>query len=239
MEFTNSYEDELRAKEYSRLEFHNTYYLAFRDLPEIFTKYVKGKNAVDFGCGTGRSTRFLQKYGFSTTGIDISKEMIKIAKENDKNGKYLLVEDGNYDELKQYSYDLVLSAFTFDNIPMENKIEIFSKLKSILNKDGILINLVCSPEIYFNEWASFSTKNFPENKKLKTGSIVKIITTDFNDSRPCYDILCFDKDYKKIFKKTKLNLIDTYRPLAKLDEPYKWINETKIAPWTIYVLKRK
>ena len=80
MEFLNSYEDEKRAKAYSKLEFQNTYYLAFRDLPEIFKKYVQGRTAIDFGCGAGRSTRFLQAHGFSTVGIDISKEMIENAK---------------------------------------------------------------------------------------------------------------------------------------------------------------
>ena len=27
-----------------------------------------------------------------------------------------------------------------------------------------------------------------------------------------------------------------YEPLARDSEPYKWVNETKIAPWVIYLL---
>ena len=86
MEFFNSYGDKIRAKAYSKLEFHNTYYLAFRDLPEILKTYVAGKKSIDFGCGTGRSTRFLKQHRFSTFGIDISDEMIQIAKKNDPKG---------------------------------------------------------------------------------------------------------------------------------------------------------
>jgi len=82
MEFFNSYEDEKRAGAYSKLEFEGTYYLAYRDLPKIFSEHITGKKALDFGCGTGRSSRFMKKYGFDTTGIDISEEMIKIAKKN-------------------------------------------------------------------------------------------------------------------------------------------------------------
>ena len=78
-DFSNSYQDEFRAKEYNKLEFQNDYYLAFRDLPVILKKHVKGTMAIDFGCGTGRSTRFLEKNGFKTIGIDISAEMIAIA----------------------------------------------------------------------------------------------------------------------------------------------------------------
>ena len=62
----NSYEDVKRTEAYSKLEYSSTYYLAYRDLPEIIFEHVKERKAIDFGCGTGRSTRFLQKIGFDT-----------------------------------------------------------------------------------------------------------------------------------------------------------------------------
>ena len=60
IDFTNVYEDTKRSESYAKLEFPGTYYLAYRDIPGIISKHVKGKNALDFGCGTGRSTRFLK-----------------------------------------------------------------------------------------------------------------------------------------------------------------------------------
>ncbi len=65
MNFVNVYENSTRADAYSKLEFANTYHLAFRDLPEIFRAHVKGTAALDFGCGTGRSARFLRGLGFA------------------------------------------------------------------------------------------------------------------------------------------------------------------------------
>jgi len=59
-EFENSWDNQTRAESYSKLEFPNTYYLAYRDLPEIIGKQATLKRAIDFGCGTGRSTRFLK-----------------------------------------------------------------------------------------------------------------------------------------------------------------------------------
>ena len=80
MEFTNSYDDNKLVEAYAKLEFPDTYYLAYRDLPEIIYGFVQGGKAMDFGCGTGRSTGFLQKLGFDATGVDISEDMIKLAK---------------------------------------------------------------------------------------------------------------------------------------------------------------
>lgn len=240
MNFINVYEDAKRAEAYARLEFPGTYYLAYRDLPAIVAEHVKGKKAIDFGCGTGRSTRFLQKLGFGVIGIDISPDMIHKAREIDPNGDYRLVKDGDLGQLKDSGYDLVQSVFTFDNIPtMEKKVMIFREIKRILNSDGRIVNLVSSPDIYLHEWASFSTKDFPENKCAKSGDIVKIIITAVDDQRPVEDIVWHDDAYHEVFQNAELEVVKTYKPLAREDEPYEWINETRIAPWVIYVLKKK
>ena len=56
MEFLNVYEDGIRAQAYAKMEFPGTYYLAYRDLPDIILAHTKGKKAIDFGCGAGAST---------------------------------------------------------------------------------------------------------------------------------------------------------------------------------------
>ncbi len=239
MEFANVYDDAQRAEAYAKLEFPGTYYLAYRDLPEIIFKHVKGRKAIDFGCGTGRSTRFLQKLGFETVGVDIAEDMIKQAKLIDPKGDYRLIKEGDFSRLDSGAYDLILSAFTFDNIPTkERKVELFEKLRGLLSNEGKIVNLVSSPDIYVNEWASFSTKDFPENKHAKCGDKVKIIVTAIDDKRPVEDIIWSDKDYKETYREAGIELIETYKPLAKEDEPFQWVNETKIAPWVIYVLRK-
>lgn len=240
MEFANSYEDSLRAEAYARLEFPGTYYLAYRDLPEIIFDHVKGRKAMDFGCGAGRSTRFLQKCGFNAIGIDIARDMIMKAREIDPEGDYRLIEDGDFGNFGKNAFDLVLSVFTFDNIPTaERKIQLFRKIGGLLNSEGRIINLVSSPEIYLNEWASFSTINYPENKNAKTGDKVKIIITGIGDDRPIEDVVWTDESYKEVFARGGLELVKTYKPLARESEPYQWVNETRIAPWVIYVLKKE
>ncbi len=239
MAFTNCYEDALRAKEYAKLEFANTYYLAFRDLPAILGQCVSGSRAIDFGCGTGRSTRFVRQLGFETVGIDISPEMIAKARELDPDGEYRLIAGDDFSPLPQREFDLVVSLFTFDNIAgFEAKARLLHRLGNLSRDSGKLINVVSSPEIYLHEWASFSTKDFPENANAKAGDVVRIITTDFADRRPALDILCPDESYRELYGQAGLEVAAMYKPLAAGDEPYAWVNETRIAPWTIYVLKR-
>jgi predicted TPR repeat methyltransferase len=236
-DFVNCYADAERAEAYSKLEFARTYYLAYRDLPEIFHQHIKGRAAVDFGCGTGRSTRFLRQCGFDAVGIDISEQMVAKAKQLDPSGDYRLIKDGDFSQFNPAAYDLVLCAFTFDNIAMGKKIALFRGLGSLLSAEGRIVSLVSSPEIYVNEWASFSTKDFPENRFARSGEVVRIITTDHADRRPVEDIICTDEAYQEIYREAGLQSVATCRPLATGNEPYEWVSETSIAPWVIYVLK--
>jgi SAM-dependent methyltransferase len=207
-------------------------------LPDILNKHVKGSQAIDFGCGSGRSSRFLSNLGFEVIGLDNSAEMLEFAKEKDPNGNYQLVKDGEYDHLGLESYDLIQAIFTFDNIPdVDLRTQILGSLKKLLVNSGTFILLASTPEIYTNEWCSFSTKDFPENRKAKSGDLVQGIMTDVEDKRPVTDTIWFHHDYEKLFQAVDFNIASIYRPLGLENEPYDWISETRIPPWVIYVLK--
>lgn len=240
MAFVNVYEDTLRAESYAKLYFPGTYYLAYRDLPEIIKEHVAGNRAVDVGCGTGRSTRVLKELGFTVIGIDIAADMINKAREFDPDGDYRLAEDGEFAGIQERMHDLVTAIFTFDNIPtMEKKVSLLAGMRNLLNGNGRIINLVSDPNIYTHEWASFTTKDFPENAAAKAGDIVKIVMTDVDDARPVEDVLWPHDAYQEIFRQAGLRVDKIYRPLAHEHEPFEWVNETRISPWVIYVLKKE
>jgi SAM-dependent methyltransferase len=239
MGFSNVYQDLRRAKAYARLEFPGTYYLAFRDLPEIIQRHAIGGKALDFGCGAGRSTRFLQRIGFDVISVDVAQEMIDQARAIDPHGDYRLINNDDLDALEDSGFDLVLSAFTFDNIPsVDRKVRLFVELAKKLRDGGRIVSLVSSPDIYIHEWASFTTKDFPENKSAESGDTVRIVMTDVEDARPVEDILWTDESYRDVYQKATLELLETHRPLARDDEPFHWVNETRIPPWCIYVLRK-
>ena len=67
---------------------------------------------------------------------------------------------------------------------------------------------------------------------------MRIVVTDHQDRRPVEDILSTDESYRAVYRDAGLQAIEVFKPLASGDEPYSWVNETKIAPWVIYTLKR-
>jgi len=111
-----------------------------------------------------------------------------------------------------------------------------------------MICLDSTPELYTNECASFTTKDFPENKFAETGDIVRCIMLDVDDKRPVDDIFwkvddyhkLFSRkvdDYHKLFSRAGFSVEAFYKPLGYEDEPFKWISEITSAPWMIFVLK--
>jgi SAM-dependent methyltransferase len=234
---SNVYDDVQRARAYSELGFSGTYYLAFRDLPTLVRTHVRGSRALDFGCGTGRSTRFLRELGLEVVGVDISEPMLTQARARDPSGDYRLIVEGGLANLGAAAFDLVLAAFTFDNIPTDQqKAAELRLLRRLLAAQGRLIAVVSSPAIYRHEWVSFSTRDYPANRSAEDGDTVRIVTLDVPDRRPVEDVVCGDARYRELFVEAGLSVIGTLRPLATGAEPIRWVSEMSIPPWTIYVL---
>jgi SAM-dependent methyltransferase len=234
----NLYGDAKLAGAYARLEFPGTYFLAYRDLPALFREHVRGTRALDFGCGAGRSTRFLRRHGFDALGVDISAEMIRNAHALDPEGDYRLVPDGDLSALGDARFDLVFAAFPFDNLPgREGKAQSLRAIAERLAEGGRFVNLVSSTAIYVHEWVSFTTRDYPANGSARDGDEVLIVNTAIADRRPVADIVWSDDAYRASYAESNLEPIAVHRPLGRDDEGIAWVNETRIAPWTIWVTK--
>lgn len=234
--FSNVYEDADRARAYADLEFPGTYYLAFRDIPALLSRHVRGTRALDFGCGAGRSTRFLKELAFEVVGVDISESMLEQARGRDSRGDYRLIADGTLSAFDAGSFDLTLAAFTFDNIPTVLKISALRELRRVLAPSGRLVVVVSASAIYSHEWASFSTRDFPANRTARDGEAVRIVMLDVPDRRPVVDVMCSDAHYRELFEGAGLGIVEAINPLATGTEAVQWVSETQVAPWTIYVL---
>lgn len=101
----------------------------------------RSKSIVDLGCGTGYQVRALTKLGFSATGIDISKQNIRFAKEkaDAENVDARYVVGSYYDFHPDRNYDAALCLNW--SIPVKND-EIRRFLRntySLLRPGGLLI----------------------------------------------------------------------------------------------------
>ena len=238
MDIQNTYEEACRAAAYDELGLGGTYHLAFRDLPTLLREHVTGQDAVDFGCGAGRTARLLQSLGFRVIGLDVSAEMVARARQRDPEGDYRLIEDGDFSSVAPGSVDLVLSAFPFDNIAgRERKVRLFCGLRTLLRPGGKLINIVSTPELYTHEWVTLSNRGFDENRRARCGDVVRIVITENSDRRPVEDILWPEEDYRAVYRAAGLEVERMEKPLATGDEGVAWVSETRVAPWAVYVLR--
>jgi SAM-dependent methyltransferase len=239
MSFLNVYDDPTRAAAYGALEYPGTYYLGFRDLPALIGRGDLRRRALDFGCGTGRSTRFLKNLGYDVIGVDIAEPMLGEARRRDPDGDYRRVTDGTLGTLGDLQFDVILCAFTFDNIPdVDARKASMQALRDRLTPGGRLFLLGSTPDIYRHEWASFTTAPFPENRSATRGGLVRIVMKDVADARPVIDVLWEHEDYVELFAAARLHIVDVVHPLGRAEDAMSWVSELTIAPWVIYVVRR-
>ncbi|MBR9999699.1 MAG: hypothetical protein KFF73_12060 [Cyclobacteriaceae bacterium] len=100
-----------------------------------------------------------------------------------------------------------------------------------------MIFLGSIPEICLHEWASFTTKDFPENLTAENGEVVKIIMTDVPDSCPVEDILWDEQSYLEMFHDAGLGLMESLKPLGDTRDGIAWKAELNIARWVIFVVR--
>jgi hypothetical protein len=62
--------------------------------------------------------------------------------------------------------------------------------------------------------------------------------TDVTDRRPVEDVVCSKAAYLEIYGEAGLAVVASHQPLGREDERFAWVNETRVAPWRIDVLKR-
>lgn len=234
---SNPYHDPELADLYAGFGYDGTYRLLARDLPELLGRHVAGNRALDFACGAGRSTRLLKRLGFETVGIDVSGEMLKRARRRDRNGAYVLIDEGKFVALTGSRFDLVFSAFPFSSTSSFEKIcSILEALKGLLSPAGRLFVIEPTPEFYRNEWLSFTTA-FPGNETARSGQPVRAAFRERPD-QPVIDYLWNDLDYRRAFETAALVVLESHRPLGQRGDPHGWVNESTIPPWVIYVTAR-
>ena len=110
-------------------------------LKQAFQKFSnnEAKTILDIGCGTGLHTKELTSEGFEVTGLDLSEQMIKKAKERNPKSNFFIGNMANFDINKKF--DTCICMFSSIGYLTTNKeIEgFFNSVKKHLKQDGLLI----------------------------------------------------------------------------------------------------
>ncbi len=203
---------------------------AYAAAKKMIDKYCgKVKNALDYGCGPGRSSRFLKASADSVLGVDVHPEAIVEAKKlPQENISYQLIQNG---KLKfPVRFDLTFSGLVLLEVSNKKEIsQILENLHKATTPDGTIIILTCTKAGYINDgdkWKCLLTEE--EKESLKDGDSVPTGMTDSDEE--FIDYYWSNSFYKNAFRENDLQLIETLyaSPLEK----------NKKSRYVIYVCKK-
>ena len=208
-------------------------YEAFAD---FLTKIIKEKGiaepelALDLACGTGKMTRLLADRGFDMTGIDLSSDMLMVARQEelkDPKGILYLCQDMREFELYGTVDACVCCLDSINYLLKTADVEkCFSLVHNYLVPDGIFIFDVNTPYRFENGYARhdyvleeegvlLAWQNFYNPKNKTCDFVLSLFCENEDGSYERYDEDQREKSYsmttlKKLLAKTGFEILDIY-----------------------------
>lgn len=108
----------------------------FHDTQDLFLSYLKsGASILDFGCGSGRDTKYFLEKGFHVTATDGSKALCKAASEYTG----IPVKQLLFQELADVAvYDAVWACSSILHVPRAEQPDIFCRMIRSLKDEGYI-----------------------------------------------------------------------------------------------------
>ena len=174
-------------------------FLWFREqeiIMRILEKYFSGRDIhlLDFACGTGRITEFLENRVKTSTGLDVSGSMLAIAREKLKRTEIIETDITAENVLKPRKFNLITAFRFFLNAEPELRSAAIKAIAELLDEDGYFVfnnhqnsgspwiklryarHRKKNPEGTFNVMSIEQMKNLAEEAGLE---IVKIYAAGF------------------------------------------------------------
>ena len=108
----------------------------FSDIQDSFLSQLPpGSLILDFGCGSGRDSRYFLQKGYRVEACDGSEEMVKAATRN----AGIPVKKMLFSELNEENrYDGLFACASILHVPSKDLPDIFTRMKKAVKKGGIL-----------------------------------------------------------------------------------------------------
>jgi ubiquinone/menaquinone biosynthesis C-methylase UbiE len=157
----------------------NKYFEDLVDIPYIdrfLTLIPNNSKILDVGCGPGNFSAYIRNKGFDIQGIDLSKEMLKVANKKVPKVKFELMDMRDL-KFSSNSFEGLLVAYSLIHIPSNEILNTLKGFNKILKNDGkILIiaqagepdrivdeTLVKGRKIFINFFTRNKLKNYLES----------------------------------------------------------------------------
>ena len=165
------FKDWFNTQEYLNVYQHRNENDAEKHIKLIFdnVKVFAGFNVLDMACGAGRHAILLAKKGLSVTAVDLSENLLSIAKrtaEKENLNIHFILSDIR-DFKTTVRFDLILNLFTslgyFETD--EENISVLKKAYDLLEVDGYFVIDFFNSYFLQQNLVEFSEENINENKR--------------------------------------------------------------------------
>ena len=187
-QFAESYDEDLRHA--LSLSGENKEYFAKRRVDwtwgRLNTRGVQPRSVLDFGCGTGTATPYLQSMNVDLhVGVDISEASIQVAKETFPELSQSFLALSNYAPAAQF--DLAFTNGVFHHIPPEERTSSARYVFDALKAGGYFAYWENNPwnpgTRYVMSNCTFDhdaiTLSPPESRRLLSSAGFEVVSTDF------------------------------------------------------------
>jgi 2-polyprenyl-3-methyl-5-hydroxy-6-metoxy-1,4-benzoquinol methylase len=192
---------------------------------------VSGKSVLDYGCGTGTFSRFLQSKGAFVTGVDVSENMIEVAKRISPDTiAYYPISSGGLDFLADNKFDFVVSNFVLCTVPSHREISlILDQIYRVLKKDGLFVFMN-------SNWDKSNGKEFISFKLEHCKDLISghPVTAIIKSDPPIllHDYFWSIEDYRKMLLKSGFRINVLREDIADSDD-ITWLGEREFPPYYV------
>jgi 2-polyprenyl-3-methyl-5-hydroxy-6-metoxy-1,4-benzoquinol methylase len=153
----------LNYSKYYDLLYKDKNYQAEADFITSLIKKFKphAKTILNLGCGTGNHDLLLANSNYKVTGVDLSENMISIAKQKNSHDSCTYIKGDAKEVILNQKFDVVISLFHVLSYQNKNNdvLQFFNTIEKHLNNDGIAI---------FDYWYAPAVLNLKPQNKTKT-----------------------------------------------------------------------
>jgi len=191
-------------------------------LIDNLTAYLKPalhSRILDIACGRGRHSVYLNKKGFDVTGIDLSEQSIKYAKQFEQKHLHFFVHDMRKLGYINY-YDIALNLFTsFGEYDTEkDHVNALKSFRKSIKEDGtVVIDYFNTQKIISNlthrETKTVEGIDFDLHKFVAEGKIIKHINFEHKSQHYAFEerVQAFTlADFERMLEKSGLTIINTF-----------------------------